>query len=83
MDMSSKKEKELWAGVMRIVSWLDNNWRWIHTNDFENEEKAMDAVEVYYTVLNTIEMLGGDWQRDENGRHNVFIVGVGGKAESE
>lgn len=44
--MSSKKEKELRAGVMRIVSWLDNNWRWIHTNDFENEEKAMDAVEV-------------------------------------
>lgn len=81
--MSSKKEKELRAGVMRIVSWLDNNWRWIHTNDFENEEKTMDAVEVYHTVLNTIEMLGGDWQRDENGRHKVFIVGVGGKAESE
>lgn len=81
--MSSKKEKELRAGVMRIVSWLDNNWRWIHANDFENEEKAMDAVEVYHTVLNTIEMLGGDWQRDENGRHKVFIVGVGGKAESE
>lgn len=81
--MDSKKTKELRAGVMKVVSWLDNNWRWIHTNDFGNEEKAMDPVEIYHTVLNTVEMLGGDWQRDENGKHRVFIAGVGGKAETE
>ena len=37
--MDSKKIKDLRAGVMRVVSWLDNNWRWIHTNDFGDEEK--------------------------------------------
>lgn len=79
--MTNTKEKELRAGVMKVVSWLDNNWRWIHTNDFGDEEKAMDSVEIYHTVLNTIEMLGGDWQRDENGKHRVFIAGVDGKAE--
>lgn len=81
--MDSKKTKELRDGVMRVVSWLDNNWRWIHTNDFGDEEKAMDAVETYHTVLNTIEMLGGDWQRNEDGKHKVFICGIGGKAETE
>lgn len=43
----------------------------------------MDAIEIYHTVLNTVEMLGGDWQRDENGKHKVFICGIGGKAETE
>lgn len=52
--MTNTKEKELRAGVMKVVSWLDNNWRWIHTNDFGDEEKAMDSVEIYHTVLNTI-----------------------------
>ena len=81
--MANKKEKEFRAGVMRVVSWLDNNWRWIYTNDFGDEEKAIDAVEIYHTDLNTVEMLGGDWQRDENGKHNVYIAGVGGKAEEQ
>jgi hypothetical protein len=81
--MDSKKTKELRDGVMRVVSWLDNNWHWIHTNDFGDEEKATDAVETYHTVLNTIEMLGGDWQRNEDGKHKVFICGIGGKAETE
>ena len=79
--MNSKKEKELQAGILRVVSWLDNNWQWVKTNNFESEERVMDAMEVYYTVINTIQMLGGDWQRDENGKHKVFICGVGGKAE--
>lgn len=30
----------------------------------------------YQAMLRTIELLGGDWKRDENGRHRVFIAGV-------
>ena len=30
----------------------------------------------YQAMLRTIELLGGDWKRDKNGRHKVFIAGV-------
>ena len=79
--MDSKKAKEFRAGVMRVVGYLDNNWYWIKTKDFENDKEAADSTAAYYAVCLTIEMLGGDWQRDENGNHKVFICGIGGKAE--
>lgn len=81
--MANKKEKELRAGVIRVVNWLDNNWHFIKTNDFESDKEAVNSTVAYYSVCHTIEMLGGDWQRDENGKHRVFIAGVGGKAETE
>ena len=30
----------------------------------------------YYSKLKAVELLGGDWKRDENGKHRVFIAGV-------
>lgn len=75
------KMKDLNDGVMRLVEWLDNNWYWMSREDFQNDEKN-HAMEVYNAVLYTVEMLGGDWKRDENGKHSVFICGVGGKAKN-
>lgn len=79
--MDSTKTKELRAGIVRVASYLDNNWYWIKTKDFVSDKEAIDSTAAYYAVCHTIEMLGGDWRRDENGKHKVFIAGVGGKAE--
>lgn len=83
MGSNNKNIKELRAGVVRLAGWLDNNYYWISRNDFVSSEEEGEAMHSYDMVLNTIEMLGGDWQRDENGKHKVFIAGVGGRAESD
>ena len=80
MKSNNKNIKELRAGAVRLAEWLDNNYYWISRNDFVSSKEKGEAMYSYDMVLNTIEMLGGDWQRDENGKHKVFIAGVGGKA---
>lgn len=34
------------------------------------------AYDYYNTILMTIDILGGDYQRNENGSHKIFIAGV-------
>lgn len=77
MERNNKKIKELRAGVVRLAGYLDERWKIVKNDPMTYK----GANFVYYDgILKTVEMLGGDWQRDENGKHKVFIAGVGGKA---
>lgn len=73
MESNNKKIKELRAGILRLAEYLDGRFKIARGSN-------IDAV-YYEGVLKSIELLGGDWQRDENGKHKVFICGIGGKAE--
>ena len=75
MESNNKKIKGLRAGVVRLAGALDERYRIAIAF-----ERTAD-IAYYDGMRKAILMLGGDWQRDENGKHKVFICGVGGKAE--
>jgi hypothetical protein len=74
--MTNMKEKELRAGVLRLAGYLDE--RYILARGFNRNPDEM----YYEGLLKAIEVLGGDWRRDEIGKHKVFICGIGGKAKN-
>lgn len=72
MANNNKKISALREGIGRLTAALDE--RWVIIQAFPEYSTANST---YYSGLTkVIELLGGDWQRDENGKHKVFIAGV-------
>ena len=83
MESNNKKINALREGIGRLTEHLDVNWKWMK-NNFNGERNEMTPVYAsYQAMLKTIELLGGDWQRDENGKHKIFIAGVTAATEVE
>lgn len=61
-------------GIGRLTKSLDNNWNWMKTNFNSGRSENTPVYASYQAMLRTIELLGGDWKRDENGKHKVFIA---------
>lgn len=76
MASNNKKINSLREGIGRLTESLDNNWNWMKRNSNSGRSENTPIYASYQAMLRTIELLGGDWKRDENGRHRVFIAGV-------
>lgn len=73
MASNNKKINALREGIGRLTAALDERWSIIQAIP----ECCTTADTTYYSGLTkTIELLGGDWKRDENGKHKIFIAGV-------
>ncbi len=67
-------------GIGRLTAALDERWALITTVS----ERSVEVNYTYYFGLTkAIELLGGDWKRDENGKHRVFIAGVTYEVDNE
>lgn len=77
MTSNNKKINALREGISRLTKHLDANW-WYVTNMMNDKpkEKVKEYIIAYTNTLVAIELLGGDWKRDKNGRHKIFIAGV-------
>ena len=76
MTSNNKKINALREGIGRLTESLNNNWNWMKINSNSGRSENTPVYASYRAMLRTIELLGGDWKRDENGRHKVFIAGV-------
>ena len=76
MENNNKKISALREGICKLECHLDNVWKDLELNHFQNKMQEFRAYDYYKTILMTIDILGGDHQRNENGRHKIFIAGV-------
>ena len=68
-----KKEKEaLRCRLNLLAEALDNQYKFM---------EGPTAVALYAGMTVAFERLGGDWSRDENGHHCIFLFGIRGEAE--
>lgn len=67
---------ELRKGICKLERNLDNVWKDLGLKNFQNKMQEFRAYDYYNTILMTIDILGGDHQRNENGRHKIFVAGV-------
>lgn len=67
---------ELRKGICKLERHLDNVLKDLGLKNFQNKMQEFRAYDYYNTILMTIDILGGDHQRNENGRHKIFVAGV-------
>ncbi len=80
MTSNNKKINALREGIGRLTDALDERWSIIKSLP----RCCAEVDTTYYSGLTkTIELLGGDWQRDENGKHKIFIAGVTCEVDNE
>lgn len=69
----TKKEKDAIRCHLNLLS-----------ESLDNQYKHMEgpiAAAHYDGMIRAFERLGGDWSRDENGHHRIFLFGIRGEAE--
>lgn len=65
---------ELRKGICKLERHLDNVWKDLGLKNFQNKMQEFRAYDYYNTILMTIDILGGDHQRNENGRHKILLL---------
>lgn len=68
------KKKELRGHLGTLVYGMDSQWCIMHRQDVA-ESTRVAAEGQYQGMLYTLCALGGDWMRDVNGKHRVFLQG--------
>lgn len=72
---------ELREGIGRLTEALNNQWLFAYKT--ANEESQSKRLLIYNHMLTVVELLGGDWKRDEKGKHKIFIAGVTDDTEAD
>ena len=76
--MTKKQENDLCNGLNRIADAMASQLLYIQHADLDHKEKYMVG---YAMMSSVIILLGGDWKRDKNGKHKVFLCGLSGESE--
>ena len=76
------KKKELRRGLSTLASGMDAQWGVMHREDLP-EPTRLYAEGQYQGMLFTLCALGGDWVRDAEGKHRVFLMGASSRDTDE
>lgn len=68
------KKDELRRHLGTVTLGLDTQWGLMHRQDLDDSTRVAAAGQ-YQGMLFTITALGGDWLRDDNNKHRVFLMG--------
>ena len=80
-DRSMKKD-ELRRHLGTVTLGLDTQWGLMHRQDLDDSTRVAAAGQ-YQGMLFTITALGGDWLRDDNNKHRVFLMGESSRDTDE
>lgn len=76
------KKKELRRGLNTLASGMDAQWGVMHREDLP-EPTRLYAEGQYQGMLFTLCAMGGDWVRDAEGKHRVFLMGESSRDTDE
>lgn len=68
------KKKELRGHLGTLAYGMDTQWCIMHRQDVEASARVA-AEGQYQGMIYTLTVLGGDWRRDAEGKHRVFLMG--------
>lgn len=73
--MKKTHVEQMKNGIGTLATSLDTQWFAMNLCEMsENQRKASENI--YIGMTRTLRFLGGDWKRDENGHHRVFLAGM-------
>lgn len=74
----AKKNEALQEGLARLAAGLDHQWRIVV---LENQTEDGPFLAGYNGMTHALVVMGGEWRRNEKGRHWVYLAGQSAKAE--
>lgn len=73
--MKKAHVEQMKNGLGTLATNMDIQWFAMNLPEMsENQRKASEGL--YVGMIQTLSFLGGDWVRDENGHHRVFLAGM-------
>ena len=76
------KKKELRGHLGTLAFNMDSQWCVMHREDLP-EPTRVCAEGQYQGMIFTLTVLGGDWVRDAEGKHRVFLMGESSRDTDE
>ena len=76
------KKKELRGHLGMLAFSMDSQWCVMHREDLP-EPTRVCAEGQYQGMIFTLTALGGDWVRDDKGKHRVFLQGESSRDTDE
>lgn len=76
------KKKERRGHLGTLAYGMDSQWHLAHRQDVA-ESTRLYAEGQYQGMLYALAALGGDWLRDANGKHRVFLQGESSRDTDE
>lgn len=76
--MTKKQENDLRNGLNRIADAMTSQWYVAQRVEPQLTERYMTR---YADMARVVELLGGDWKRDKDGKHKIFLCGLSGESE--
>nr|DAZ26357.1 MAG TPA: hypothetical protein [Caudoviricetes sp.] len=75
-------KKELRRHLGTIAHAMDSQWRIMRWKDVDDRARGVAAGQ-YQGMTFALSALGGDWLRDDNYRHRVFLMGESSRDTDE
>lgn len=76
------KKKELRGHLGTLACGMDTQWGIMHREDLPRPTRVY-AEGQYQGMIFALTVLGGDWVRDANGKHRVFLQGESSRDTDE
>lgn len=70
------------TGLNALAICMDDQWFGMNRED-ATEAQRNDCEGLYRGYIVAICLLGGDWKRDQNGKHRVFMTGLSSRDVDE
>lgn len=76
------KKKELRGHLGTLAFNMDSQWCIMHREDVADSGRLFASGQ-YQGMIFTLTALGGDWVRDAEGKHRVFLMGESSRDTDE
>lgn len=67
--------EQIHTGLNTTALSMDNQLAMMH-NPKLNDQQRLSSEACYQGLMQTLCFIGGDWVRDQNGKHRVFLAGM-------
>ena len=80
MTKVNKTQMQIGVGVM--ADCMDTQWVLMHSTSLSEEERRVSEAK-YCGMIQMLTVLGGDYLRDDKGRHRLFLAGLSSRDTDE
>lgn len=67
--------EQIHTGLNTTALSMDTQWAMMHNPEL-NDQQRLSSEACYQGLMQTLSFMGGDWVRDQNGKHRVFLAGM-------
>lgn len=80
MTKANKTQMQIGVGVM--ADCMDAQWVLMRSTSLSEDERRVSEAK-YCGMIQMLTVLGGDYLRDDKGRHRLFLAGLSSRGTDE